>query len=321
MILAGYVGGVVARGVVVGVVVTMVSMFFTDLSIHSYGVTLVVFVLTRCCSRPPASSTRCMRTVFDDISIVPTFVLTPLTYLGGVFYSISLLPPFWRTHRLANPLLLHGECVSLWPVGVSDIAMWQAFAIIVGFVIALGAFAMWLLRHGGVSRAGKKPARQPAGACSGPGPCTTGQTRRSPPRSWRIRIRCFSSRTGRPACRRPRARCAWVFMANAVASMLAVLLAPVLGVIADRSGRKKGLLLKLAMLGVLMSGGLFLVSEGYWLVAAGLYVLGVIGFTGSNVTDAMLLSMLPARTNWNACRHSVLRSAISAAACCLRSTY
>ena len=80
--------------------------------------------------------------------------------------------------------------------------------------------------------------------------------------------------------------------ANAVASMLAVLLAPVLGVIADRSGRKKGLLLKLAMLGVLMSGGLFLVGEGYWLVAAGLYVLGVIGFTGSNVTyDAMLLDV------------------------------
>lgn len=80
--------------------------------------------------------------------------------------------------------------------------------------------------------------------------------------------------------------------ANAVASLLAVLLAPVLGVIADRSGRKKGLLLMLAMLGVLMSGGLFLVGEGYWLVAAGLYVLGVVGFSGSIVTyDAMLLDV------------------------------
>lgn len=80
--------------------------------------------------------------------------------------------------------------------------------------------------------------------------------------------------------------------ANAVASLLAVLLAPVLGVIADRSGRKKGLLLLLAMLGVLMSGGLFLVGEGYWLVAAGLYVLGVVGFSGSIVTyDAMLLDV------------------------------
>lgn len=78
-------------------------------------------------------------------------------------------------------------------------------------------------------------------------------------------------------------------MTNAIASMLVVLLAPLLGVIADRSGRKKGLLLMLATLGVLMCGGLFLVAEGYWLVAAGLYVLGVIGFAGANVAyDAML---------------------------------
>jgi len=80
--------------------------------------------------------------------------------------------------------------------------------------------------------------------------------------------------------------------ANAVASMLVVLLAPVLGVVADRSGKKKGLLLMLATLGVLMSAGLFLVAEGYWLVAVGFYVLGVIGFAGANVAyDAMLLDV------------------------------
>jgi len=80
--------------------------------------------------------------------------------------------------------------------------------------------------------------------------------------------------------------------ANALASLLVVLLAPVLGVVADRSGRKKGLLLLLATLGVLMSAGLFLVEQGYWLVAAGFYVLGVLGFAGGNVTyDAMLLDV------------------------------
>jgi len=80
--------------------------------------------------------------------------------------------------------------------------------------------------------------------------------------------------------------------ANALASLLVVLLAPVLGVIADRSGRRKGLLLMLATLGVLMTAGLFLVAEGYWLVAVGLYVLGVIGFAGANVAyDAMLLDV------------------------------
>ncbi len=80
--------------------------------------------------------------------------------------------------------------------------------------------------------------------------------------------------------------------ANAIASLLVMLLAPLLGVIADRSGRKKGLLLMLTTLGVLMSAGLFLVAEGYWLVAAGLYVFGVVGFAGANVTyDAMLLDV------------------------------
>ena len=91
----------------------------------------------------------------------------------------------------------------------------------------------------------------------------------------------------------PATESTWVLgMANAVASLLVVLLAPLLGVIADRSGRKKGILLTLAALGVLMSGGLFLVAEGYWLVAAGMYVLGVVGFAGGNVTyDAMLLDV------------------------------
>ena len=80
--------------------------------------------------------------------------------------------------------------------------------------------------------------------------------------------------------------------ANALASLLVVLLAPLLGVVADRSGHKKGLLLLFAMLGALMSAGLFLVAEGYWLVAAGMYVLGVIGFAGGNVTyDAMLVDV------------------------------
>jgi len=148
VILAGYVGGGVARGVVVGVVVTMVSMFFTDLSIHSYGVTLVVFVLTSVLFSTAGFINAVYANSFDDISIVPTFVLTPLTYLGGVFYSISLLPPFWQTASLANPVLYMVNAFRYGLLGVSDIAMWQAFAIIVGFVIALGAFAMWLLRHG-----------------------------------------------------------------------------------------------------------------------------------------------------------------------------
>lgn len=148
IILAGYVAGGVARGVVVGTVVTAVSMFFSDLQIHSYGVTLAVFVLTSVLFSIAGFINAVYANSFDDISIVPTFVLTPLTYLGGVFYSISMLPEFWQGVSLINPVLYMVNAFRYGLLGVSDIAMWQAFAIILGFILALGAFAMWLLARG-----------------------------------------------------------------------------------------------------------------------------------------------------------------------------
>ena len=148
IILAGYVAGGVARGVVVGGVVTAVSMFFSDLQIHSYGVTLAVFVLTSVLFSIAGFINAVYANSFDDISIIPTFVLIPLTYLGGVFYSISMLPDFWRQVSLVNPVLYMVNAFRYGLLGVSDIAMWQAFAIILGFIIALGAFAMWLLARG-----------------------------------------------------------------------------------------------------------------------------------------------------------------------------
>ncbi|MGB5641363.1 MAG: ABC transporter permease [Sedimenticolaceae bacterium] len=148
VILAGYVAGGVARGVVVGVVVTAVSMFFTDLQIHSYGISLAVFVLTSILFATAGFINAVYANSFDDISIVPTFVLTPLTYLGGVFYSISMLPEFWQKVSLANPVLYMVNAFRYGLLGFSDISMWQAFAIIFGFIILLGAFAMWLLSRG-----------------------------------------------------------------------------------------------------------------------------------------------------------------------------
>jgi ABC-2 type transport system permease protein len=148
IILTGYVAGGVARGVIVGTVVTAVSMFFTDLQIHSYGVTVAVFVLTSILFSIAGFINAVYANSFDDISIVPTFVLTPLTYLGGVFYSISMLPEFWQKLSLANPVLYMVNAFRYGLLGVSDIAMWQAFAIILGFILALGAFAMWLLARG-----------------------------------------------------------------------------------------------------------------------------------------------------------------------------
>ena len=148
IILAGYVTGGVARGVVVGIVVTVVSLFFTDLDIHSYGITLAVFVLTSILFAIAGFINAVYANSFDDISIVPTFVLTPLTYLGGVFYSITMLPEFWQQVSLANPVLYMVNAFRYGLLGVTDIALWQAFAIILGFIFVLGAFAMWLLARG-----------------------------------------------------------------------------------------------------------------------------------------------------------------------------
>ncbi len=148
IILAGYVAGGVARGVVVGIVVTAVSLFFTELNVHSYLVTLAVFVLTSILFATAGFINAVYANSFDDISIVPTFVLTPLTYLGGVFYSISMLPEFWQRASLVNPVLYMVNAFRYGLLGVSDIAMWQAFIIIFGFILALGSFAMWLLARG-----------------------------------------------------------------------------------------------------------------------------------------------------------------------------
>ncbi len=148
IVLAGYVTGGVARGLIVGVVVTLISLIFTDLRIHSYTLTLMVFVLTSV----PFSLAGFINAVyaksFDDISIVPTFVLTPLTYLGGVFYSIDLLPEFWQKLSLVNPVLYMVNTFRYGLLGVSDIDVRIALAIILGFILLLILFSLKLLAKG-----------------------------------------------------------------------------------------------------------------------------------------------------------------------------
>jgi ABC-2 type transport system permease protein len=85
---------------------------------------------------------------FDDISIVPTFVLTPLTYLGGVFYTISMLPEFWQNVSHINPILYMVNAFRYGFLGVSDINIGLSYAIIVGFIVALYSYAIYLLRVG-----------------------------------------------------------------------------------------------------------------------------------------------------------------------------
>ncbi len=148
VILTGYICGGVTRGVVVGILVTLVSLLFADVSIHSYGLTLAVFVLTSVLFSLAGFINAIYANSFDDISIVPTFVLTPLTYLGGVFYSIQLLPEFWQTLSLVNPVLYMVNAFRYGILGVSDINLGVAFTIILLFIVVLAGFSLSLLRRG-----------------------------------------------------------------------------------------------------------------------------------------------------------------------------
>jgi ABC-2 type transport system permease protein len=148
VILAGYVAGGVARGLVVGTAVTLVAMAFTDVRVHSIPITFTVFLLTSVLFATAGFVNAVFANSFDDISVVPTFVLTPLTYLGGVFYSVHLLPEFWQRVSLANPVLYMINAFRYGLLGVSDIPLGTALLLIAGFIAVLGAFALWLLRRG-----------------------------------------------------------------------------------------------------------------------------------------------------------------------------
>lgn len=148
IILAGYVSGGVARGLTVGIVVMIVAAFFTSLSIHNLAVTLLILLLTAILFALGGFINAVYANSFDDISIVPTFVLAPLTYLGGVFYSIDLLPEPWQTLSLANPILYMINAFRYGLLGVSDIPLGIAFSIIALFIVALGVYSLSLLQRG-----------------------------------------------------------------------------------------------------------------------------------------------------------------------------
>ncbi|MEY6432404.1 ABC transporter permease [Thioalkalicoccus limnaeus] len=148
VILAGYVAGGVARGLLVGGAVILVALLFTDLRVHNLALTFLVFVLTAVLFSLGGFINAIFANSFDDISVVPTFVLTPLTYLGGVFYSIELLPSFWQSVSLVNPILYMINAFRYGLLGVSDIDLATAFAIIVGFILVLTAICLYLLRRG-----------------------------------------------------------------------------------------------------------------------------------------------------------------------------
>lgn len=148
VVIMGFVGGGVARSLIIGVIVTAVSMFFVDVKIHSIGVIVITLLLTSVLFATAGLINGIYAKSFDDISVVPTFVLTPLTYLGGVFYSLKMLPEFWQTVSQANPIVYMVNGFRYGFLGVSDISHVSALSLLIGFNIVLLGVAYYLLKKG-----------------------------------------------------------------------------------------------------------------------------------------------------------------------------
>jgi ABC-2 type transport system permease protein len=148
IILSGYVTGALMRGLMVGAVVMAVSLFFTRIDIQYPLIMLSVLVLTAIVFALAGMVNAIYGQKFDDIAIIPTFVLAPLTYLGGVFYSIELLPEFWQNVSVFNPILYMVNGFRLGMLGVSDVSLGMTYGVILIAGALLFTWCMVLLHRG-----------------------------------------------------------------------------------------------------------------------------------------------------------------------------
>ena len=148
VIVLGYAAGGVSRGILVSIIVTSVALFFTDLDIHNWLVVIGVVSLTSISFSLLGLINAVFANTFDDVNIVPTFVLTPLTYLGGVFYSLDLLPDFWASISQINPLVYVVNASRFGVLGVSDVDITVSFAMLIALTIVSFIYAMHLLGTG-----------------------------------------------------------------------------------------------------------------------------------------------------------------------------
>jgi ABC-2 type transport system permease protein len=147
-IILGHVAGGVIRGLLVGAMVTVVALGFTNLEVQHPLITISIVILSSIVFSLAGFINAVFARKFDDISIIPTFVLTPLTYLGGVFYSISLLPDFWQKASLLNPILYMVNAFRYGILGTSDIDIGHAYLIVALFVAGLFSVSMFLMNRG-----------------------------------------------------------------------------------------------------------------------------------------------------------------------------
>ncbi|HXK31352.1 MAG TPA: ABC transporter permease, partial [Candidatus Paceibacterota bacterium] len=148
VIIAGYVTAGIVRGSITGVLVLGVGLFFTHLTLHSIPIIMAAFVLTCVLFSLGGFLNAMFAESFDSISIIPTFVLTPMTFLGGVFYSIQQFPPFWQTVSLANPVLYMVNVFRYGFLGTSDVNIWLAFGVLIGLIALFIILILRLFKMG-----------------------------------------------------------------------------------------------------------------------------------------------------------------------------
>jgi len=148
IIVLGYVGGGMARGMLVGLIVTLLSLFFVTIQIHNLAIIVLTVVLTSMLFALGGLINAVFAKTFDDISIIPTFVLTPLTYLGGVFYSLTLLPGFWQQVAALNPIVYMVNAFRYGFLGYTDVSLWLALVVVISFIVVLFSYAMYLINKG-----------------------------------------------------------------------------------------------------------------------------------------------------------------------------
>lgn len=148
VILSGYISGGIVRGMLVGAVVTLISLLFAEIKINNIAITLSIALLTATVFALAGFINALLAESFDDISIIPNFVLTPLSYLGGVFYSTDMLPGLWQTISMGNPILYMINAFRYGLIGVTDVDIKLAFIITGGFIVTLTLFSLYLLHKG-----------------------------------------------------------------------------------------------------------------------------------------------------------------------------
>ncbi|MGZ8192992.1 MAG: ABC transporter permease [Methylobacter sp.] len=148
VILGGYVSGGIFRGLLVGLVVALISLLFADVVVNNAMITIAIALLTATVFSLAGFINAVLAESFDDISIIPNFVLTPLSYLGGVFYSVEMLPGIWQSISLANPILYMVNAFRYGFIGVTDVNIQFAFLITGGFIIILTGLSLFMLHKG-----------------------------------------------------------------------------------------------------------------------------------------------------------------------------